>query len=276
MRGGHAPQRDEGRGVMRFAFGERSITINIPDRAVLLAEISDRMAARRSFGLVTMNVDHLEKLRSNPRFVDAYLAHDLVVADGNPIVWLCRLAGQRVGLVPGSEIVVPLCELAARHDVPLAIVAGEEGTGREAAARLEGMIPGLRVVLITAPSFPFHPDGPEGDDILRRIAVSGAGLCLLGVGAPRQEILAARGRRRLPAVGFASVGAGIDFIAGRQRRAPLLVRRARMEWMWRAASSPLRLGPRYLKGFAILPGHLRRALATRAGRNLSNLYKKTP
>ena len=63
--------------------------------------------------------------------------------------------------------------------------------------------------------------------------------------------------------GFASVGAGLDFLAGLQRRAPAAVRRARMEWLWRALSSPRRLGPRYVKGATILPGHLLDALKRR-------------
>ena len=46
-------------------------------------------------------------------------------------------------------------------------------------------------------------------------------------------------------------------------RAPAAVRGAKMEWLWRALSSPRRLGPRYIKGATILPGHLRDALRLR-------------
>ena len=70
-------------------------------------------------------------------------------------------------------------------------------------------------------------------------------------------------RRICPQVGFASVGAGIDFVTGKQRRAPRLFRAARMEWLWRAALSPKRLGPRYVRGALILPGHALRALRER-------------
>ena len=55
----------------------------------------------------------------------------------------------------------------------------------------------------------------------------------------------------------------LDFLAGLQRRAPAAVRGAKMEWLWRALSSPRRLGPRYIKGATILPGHLRDALRLR-------------
>lgn len=245
--------------MMRFTLGDWSIGLTVPDRDTLLRRVEDRLAEGRGFALATMNVDHLEKLRGDAAFRDAYAAHDLIVADGNPIVWLARIGGHRVSLVPGSDLVGPLCALAARLRVPVAIIAGTEDSGQDAARRLRSDHPGLVVAMVAAPGFPFDPAGPEADALLARLSDSGARLCLLAVGAPRQEILAARGRIACPGIGFASVGAGIDFIAGRQRRAPRLLRRARMEWVWRAASSPRRLGPRYLRGALILPGHALRA-----------------
>ncbi|WP_197059050.1 WecB/TagA/CpsF family glycosyltransferase, partial [Paracoccus sanguinis] len=91
----------------------------------------------------------------------------------------------------------------------------------------------------------------------------GAGLCRPALGAPRQEISAVVARPRLPGAGFASIGAGLDCLAGDQRRAPRLVRRARMEWLWRMLSDPRRLAGRYARGFMILPGHARRAWRSR-------------
>ena len=95
------------------------------------------------------------------------------------------------------------------------------------------------------------------------LAESGAGLCFLALGAPKQEILAARGRRIAPKVGFASIGAGLDFLAGHQTRAPRIVRMLALEWLWRALQSPRRMVPRYAKCFAILPGLTVQALRQR-------------
>ncbi len=91
------------------------------------------------------------------------------------------------------------------------------------------------------------------------------GLCFIALGAPKQESFAARGRQLAPDVGFASVGAGVDFIAGSQTRAPAWVRAMAMEWLWRALSSPRRLLPRYAACAAILPGQITAALRLRKG-----------
>ncbi|TRW95777.1 WecB/TagA/CpsF family glycosyltransferase [Paracoccus sp. M683] len=249
---------------MRFTYSDGQVVrVNIPDRQALLAEIDARMTQGRGFALATLNVDHLERLGHDQQFRRAYAAQDLVVADGNPVVWLSRLAGRPVQLVPGSELVVPLAALAAYHDVSVALIGGNEDSMRLAAGRLAAGHPGLRIAMQAVPGFPFDPDGDEAGALIEAIGRSGAGLCLLGLGAPRQERFAIRARQALPHVGFASIGAGLDFISGQQTRAPRAFRRAKMEWLWRMASNPRRLAGRYARGFLILPGHALRALALR-------------
>lgn len=83
---------------------------------------------------------------------------------------------------------------------------------------------------------------------------SGARLCFIALGAPKQEFFAAFARTHSPTVGFASIGAGLDFLSGHQTRAPKVMRAFALEWFWRALQSPKRMVPRYAKCFAILPG----------------------
>ena len=133
-----------------------------------------------------------------------------------------------------------------------------------AADSMRARVPGLNVALTHAPGFPFDPVGEEAAQIITRIRDSGARLCFLALGAPRQERFAIHARDALGNVGFASIGAGLDFLSGHQRRAPQLVRKVKMEWAWRMLSNPRRLFLRYAKGFTILPGHVRKAMAIRA------------
>jgi N-acetylglucosaminyldiphosphoundecaprenol N-acetyl-beta-D-mannosaminyltransferase len=233
--------------------------VNSPDRAALLADLAARIAAGRGFTLATLNLDHLVKLRTDGAFRAAYGAHSHVVADGNPVVWLRRMAGRPVRLVPGSELVWPLCRMAAQAGLKVALIGSTEPALARAAERLEKTYPGLEIVLRLAPSFGFDPDGAEAGACIDRLEAGGIGLCLIALGAPRQERFAIRAAARLPGTGFASIGAGLDFIAGTQRRAPRLMRKLALEWLWRMASDPLRLTRRYAACFAILPGMARSA-----------------
>lgn len=244
---------------VEFAAPPHRIAVNVPDRAALMAEVARRFASGQGFALATINLDHLVKLGRDPAFAAAYAAQDLVVADGNPIVWLSRLARRPVELVPGSEMVLPLAQAAAAAGVPVALVGSTEAVLAASGAALQAQVPGLQIAARIAPPMGFDPDGPGAAAVLEQIRASGARLVFLALGAPKQERLAARGRSALPEVGFASIGAGLDFLAGTQTRAPEWVRAIAMEWLWRMLSSPRRLARRYAECALILPGQAVRA-----------------
>lgn len=248
---------------MHFQFGSVAIRVNIASQAALIDEARRRFGAGQGFALATINLDHLVKLSRSESFRQSYAAQDLVVADGNPIVWLSRLAGPAVALAPGSDLVLPLAREAAAAGLRVALVGATDPTLAASARRLLGLVPGLQPPLCIAPPMGFDPAGAEARAILAQLAAEGIGLCFVALGAPKQEAFAALGRSLAPDVGFASVGAGLDFLAGSQKRAPLWVRQLALEWLWRAASNPFRLVPRYLACLAILPGQVVAALRQR-------------
>jgi exopolysaccharide biosynthesis WecB/TagA/CpsF family protein len=239
--------------------------VNFPTEAALLADVEACLARGQGFAIATLNLDHVVKLRRDPAFAAAYQAQSHVVADGNPIVWMMRLAGRRdVALVPGSELIAPVAALAARRRVPIAFLGSTEPVLRAAADRLEADYPGLTVAACLAPPYGFDPTGAAADAMLDQVAASGARICLLALGAPKQEVLAARGFARHPGLGFLSIGAGLDFIAGHQTRAPVWVRKIAMEWLWRMLSNPRRLARRYLDCALVLPSLAGAALRSRS------------
>ena len=249
---------------VKFRFDQTEIAINLPDGAALEAAVSAHLRAGQGFALATINLDHLVKLTYDPAFRAAYAAQTMVVADGNPIVWLSHLARRPVALVPGSDMVIPLARLAAAASVKVALVGSSAAALSGAAAQLQATVPGLAIAARIAPPYGFDPTGPDADLILRQLQTDGIGLCFIALGAPKQEHFAARGRGLAPNVGFASVGAGLDFLAGNQTRAPAWVRAIAMEWLWRALSSPRRLIPRYAACAAILPAQIIAAWKRRA------------
>lgn len=245
----------------------KPIVVTAACRDALLADIADRMDNAAGYAVATLNLDHVVKLRRDPEFHAAYSAHSHVTADGNPIVWLSHLAGQPdVELVPGSELVLPVTALAAERDIPVALF-GSTGESLDAAAEvLKARMPELRIVLRHSPPMSFDPTGPEAGTAVSEIEASGARLVLLALGAPKQEIFAAFARKRLPDVGFLSIGAGLDFISGKQKRAPIWVQRIAAEWLWRLAGDPGRLARRYGDCLVAFPGLTARAVHARCQR----------
>ena len=243
--------------------GGKSIAVNVTSRDELLADIEDRFAAGRGFSVATLNLDHVVKLRRLSAFREAYERHTHVTADGNPIVWLSRLAGQRISLVPGSELVDPVADMAASMDVPVAFFGSSEDSLAKAEQVLTTRYPGLRVVARIAPPMGFDPTGPQADAAIEALKAAGARLVFLALGAPKQEVFAARAQEQLPQAGFLSIGAGLDFISGVQTRAPKMVRGMATEWLWRLALNPTRFARRYGACILILPDLTWTALRSR-------------
>ena len=239
---------------MEFSFPPHRIVVTMPDAGTLLSEVRRRLQAGEGFALATINLDHLVKLQRDPAFRADYAAQDLVCADGNPIVWLSRLARKPVALVPGSDMIVPLAQQAVRAGVPVALMGSTDESLAAASAALQERVAGLQVCAAIAPPMGFDPTGDAARAILRQIETSGARLVFVALGAPKQEAFAALGRQVTPGIGFASIGAGLDFISGRQNRAPDWVKAIAMEWLWRMLSNPRRLAKRYLDCALILPG----------------------
>ena len=243
------------------------VAVNTPRREALLAQADQRLRAGEGFAIATINLDHLVKLSRPGDFRAAYAAQTWVVADGNPIVWLSRLARRPVELVTGSDLVIPLAGVAAEAGAPIALLGADEITLERAGEALKRLHPQLKIAAAIAPPFGLDPKGEVIDGCLAQVEASGAKLCFLALGAPKQEIIAARGLERTSGVGFVSVGAGIEFVAGTQTRAPRWVRALALEWVWRLAMQPRRLLGRYLSCIAILPRLTADALRLRGETN---------
>lgn len=240
-----------------------AIGVTVSSWSGLLDDLDRRLQEREGFCVATLNLDHVVKIRRNPLFRDAYARHTHVTADGNPIVWLSRLAGHEVELIPGSEQIRPVLKRAAARDTPVVFFGSTVSTLQAAAERLCAEIEGLRIVDCIAPPEGFDPDSTAAEPYIQSLQQTGAGLVILALGAPKQEVFAVRAAQALPKVGFLSVGAGLDFIAGTQRRAPRLFQALAAEWLWRLLSNPARLAGRYARCFAILPALTREALNAR-------------
>lgn len=203
--------------------------------------------AGQSFSVTTLNLDHLVKLRRNPQFRSSYRQAKFVTADGAPVAWLARRACRGIERTTGADLVLPLAKAAADAELPVFLFGTTTGVlaraGTYLAAHTQNAID---IVGTVAPPQGFDPVGPEADDCLDIIANSGAKLCFLALGAPKQEILAARAVERGIKVGFVSVGAALDFLAGTQVRAPKFLQNHGLEWSWRLATNPGRLAPRYM------------------------------
>jgi exopolysaccharide biosynthesis WecB/TagA/CpsF family protein len=223
-------------------------TVNLPTMATAVDTLIEAAGRSESFACFTLNLDHLVKLRTDESFRRAYRLARYVTADGEPVARIARRQWPSVRRTTGADMLLPLCQAAADSGLPIYLFGTTMEVLSTTEQRLAELTGGrLLVAGREAPPMGFDPTGAAADAVLDRVAASGARLCLVLLGAPKQELLAARAVERGIPCGFIGLGASADFVAGHQVRAPRALQSAGLEWAWRLASNPRRLGLRYAR-----------------------------
>ncbi len=225
--------------------------------------ICDELRGESSFSVFTINLDHVVKLRSSETFRTAYDRARIVLADGFPIVLAGRLQGREISRTPGSDLIEPLCAEACRRGIPVMFFGSTFDALISSARQLKARHPDLEIAGVYAPPNNFDVLSDAANEGIEFINQSGAGICFLALGAPKQEILADRCAGETRGTSFICIGAGLDFLSGRQTRAPKVMQAMGCEWLWRMALNPRRLARRYLDCVLVFPGIVLDGLAKR-------------
>jgi N-acetylglucosaminyldiphosphoundecaprenol N-acetyl-beta-D-mannosaminyltransferase len=190
-------------------------------------------------------VNNVIEAYDDPAYHEVMDRADLVTPDGVPLVWALRLLGVgEATRVYGPDLTPMLCERAAALGVPVGFYESAPEVLEDLTANLVRRYPALRVVYSHSP--PFRPlTQDEEGRVVECINRSGAQVLFVGLGTPKQEQWMAAHKGTVGAV-MLGVGAAFDFLAGRKRQAPKLLRRLGLEWLFRLLSEPRRLWRRYL------------------------------
>lgn len=229
------------------------ITVNVLSLPDAVSSIVSAAQSGDNFTVCTLNLDHVVQLQQRADFRAAYRRARFVTADGFPIVVLGRLLGARIRRTTGADLVEPLCREAQRKGLPVFLLGSNDNTLSTTTRCLNERFRGLQIAGHYAPGRNFDPYSSEADLAIDRIRASGAKLCFVALGAPRQEVFAARCLDELNGTGMLCIGAALDFIAGTQTRAPSITQKVGLEWAWRMLREPRRLGPRYARCLGVVP-----------------------
>jgi N-acetylglucosaminyldiphosphoundecaprenol N-acetyl-beta-D-mannosaminyltransferase len=211
-----------------------------------LDAIDDLLDAGQGGTVFTPNVDHVVTSDTDPRLRDAYRTASLSIADGQWLIWASRLLGTPLPeKISGSDLVVPLARRAAARGRSLYLLGGAPGVAEEAARKLAALT-GVRIVGFSSPTVAADAITEDERDVVQSIRDSRPDVVLVALGAPKQELFIHWNARALRPAVLIGVGASIDFLAGRVRRAPRWISRTGLEWLFRLALEPRRLARRYL------------------------------
>jgi N-acetylglucosaminyldiphosphoundecaprenol N-acetyl-beta-D-mannosaminyltransferase len=225
----------------------------LPLAPLTFGQTLDRVEALVKVGapayFITANLHYAMLTAGDSRLPPVNRGAAFVLADGMPLVWASRWRPRRLPeRVAGSDLVPALCERAALRGFRVFLLGGPPGVAEEAGQRLCARFPGLQVVGVECPPFR-ELSAEEQAGLLDRVRAARPDLLFLAFGQPKGELWLAAHYRALGVPACVQIGATLDFIAGRVRRAPRWVQRVGLEWAYRIYREPTRLTLRYARNF---------------------------
>lgn len=220
-------------------------------------------AGQQRFGyVVTPNVDHMVQLLEGQIDETAYRAAQITLNDSRILSALARLVGKDLPATPGSDLVACILALPEATALRIAVI----GPSQDEFDRLKLRYPHHTLQFIAAPPA-LHRGSADWEQLKQTLCTQNCDLMLLCLSFPKQEYLAhdllSAGRQGGLAI---CAGASVDFLTGRQKRAPRIWQRLGLEWAHRLGANPRRMWRRYMVRGPRIFGHvLRREVFGRRG-----------
>ena len=203
-------------------------------------------AERRRDYVCLISVHGLVTAQHNPAIRKALNGCGLAAEDGMPLVWWSRLAGfPQTRRVCGSDLLDQVCAYGTPRKYRHYFYGASPEVLEKLVDRLQKRHPGLIVAGYRSP--PFRPLTPAEDaDDIAAINEARPDFVWVGLGMPKQELWMVDHLGKIEATALLGVGAAFDFHAGTKPRAPVVLQRTGLEWLFRLMSEPRRLARRYL------------------------------
>ncbi|MBQ7567850.1 WecB/TagA/CpsF family glycosyltransferase, partial [bacterium] len=187
--------------------------------------------------VVTVGPEMVMRAQENEEFRALVNGADLVVPDGAGILWAGRQCGVKFPeRVAGVELIVNLAKRLGQLRSPLFLLGAAPGIAERAGQKLREQIEDLPLVGVNDGYF------KEPQPIVDKIRASEAKVLYVGMGSPAQERWV---RQYGDAAGIRlgiGVGGSFDVISGLKKRAPQWMIKLHLEWLYRLACEPTRVG----------------------------------
>lgn len=198
--------------------------------------------------LVTPNIDDIMKHQHDREFHEDASKAEFSVCDSRVVKLMCKIMGRPIKeAIPGSSFFPMYCDYHAKDEnIKVFLLGAKEGVAEIAKQKINKRI-GREIVVDTySPPFGFEKDKKECQHIVDMLRKSTANVVLVGLGNPKQTKWIYNYKDKVPNVDvWMALGATIDFEAGNVQRAPQIVQKLALEWLYRFFKEPKRLFKRY-------------------------------
>ncbi|MFP7171619.1 WecB/TagA/CpsF family glycosyltransferase [Terribacillus halophilus] len=168
---------------------------------------------------------------------------DYVLNDGIGIGLAAKLFNVRLSENHnGTDFTPRVLEIANEKKSRVFLLGGEEGIAKKAAFNIKKRYPGISKIEYQSGFF------QDNSKVISKINDFNPDILIVGMGVPLQEKWIEQFKEELNCTLLLAVGAFLDFTANKVKRAPIIFRNLKLEWVYRLIQEPKRLWKRYLLG----------------------------
>ncbi len=211
-----------------------NISITEDSRDAILARAEAFLVEAKFHRIATVNPEFLVRAEKDPAFKQSLQQADLCVVDGIGIVWAGWLQGKRVTRFPGVDLLHEILSRAERDGLSVFLVIKKDGLSSYEEIRMALLKKFPRLTI-------------DGADVgiknaeASKLKAKSYKLLLCNFGAPEQEFFLESLQNNPGDVRLVmGVGGALDFLTGKQTRAPRCLRAIGLEWLWRLILQPKR------------------------------------
>ncbi|MCC7357198.1 WecB/TagA/CpsF family glycosyltransferase [Candidatus Uhrbacteria bacterium] len=210
----------------------------------ILDAIQKRMETGQASMVVTTNPEILLAAKQQPSYWNILRQADLRLVDGFGLQLVGWFKGARPTRITGVTLAEAILQQAVVHQWKIGLVGGKPGNADKAAWNIRKDYPSLTVYAEQGGSVSMEGImDEEGNEALFRLTQQAPDVLLIAFGHPKQEQWIVRHLASMPSVKLAiGVGGTFEYWAGDVKRAPKILQKIGLEWLWRLVQQPSRFG----------------------------------
>jgi N-acetylglucosaminyldiphosphoundecaprenol N-acetyl-beta-D-mannosaminyltransferase len=219
----------------------------------LTSKLLKKIDNREKAFIVAINPEKIIKAQDDPSLMKLLNSADFQIPDGIGVILASKFKGGQIReRVTGIDMMLKLCETAAKHQKKIFLYGGKPGRADEAKVKLEEMYPGIQI------AGTLHGYEKDQEVVRQTINQSQADIIFVAMGSPAQENWIIANKETLHPSVYQGVGGSFDVISGKIDRAPESFQKLGLEWLYRLMKEPWRI-----KRQAVLPLFLIRAITSK-------------
>lgn len=215
-----------------------------------LGKIRDFLDSHNQQYIVTVNPEFLAETRKDKEFYHILNKADLSLADGFGIIFMSYFFPPKIKEhIRGSDLTRDILDLAEIEDRKVCILSWVHGlsTENDIKMSLSKKYPNLKFIIQEV-----DRQNPKID--FNKINEFSPQILLVALGAPYQEKVISKNLAQIPSVKVAmGIGGTLDFLTNKIKRAPKIMRKLELEWLWRLMKQPKTRFKRIFTAVVIFP-----------------------